>query len=139
MNREIKFRCYQGFKSSQKGYKGLRWVKKMVSWEQIRKSWSLNDFCTTMNEGQDRILMQFTGLTDKNGKEIYEGDKLRDTLTGMTYVVKFGFCKKFAYNGWYVENEAQNYFTSLNGDYSTILNSQIEVVGNIYENPDLLT
>ena len=85
------------------------------------------------------VLMQYTGLKDKNGKEIYEGDILQDTLTKMQYVVKFGFCKKYAFNGWYVENEYHNYVTTINGDYDTNTNSQIEVIGNIYENENLLT
>ena len=83
-------------------------------------------------------LMQFTGLQDKNGKDVYEGDILIDTLTKMTYVVKFGRCIKFAYNGWYVQNDNYDYTTTINGDYDTDINSCIEIIGNIYEHPELI-
>lgn len=84
------------------------------------------------------VVMQFTGLKDKNGKEIYEGDIIVDTLTGMESQVKFGRCKKFAFNGWYVENEGMDYTSAINGDYDTNRNSQIEIIGNVFEHPHLL-
>lgn len=74
------------------------------------------------------ILMQFTGLTDKNGKEIYEGDIL--TFKGV-------------YAG-YVAFEYAEFITKAKIDYAMspkAPNSQevYEIIGNIYENPDLLT
>jgi uncharacterized phage protein (TIGR01671 family) len=62
-------------------------------------------------------VMQFTGLTDKNGKEIYEGDVVYLSGYG-NYQVEFPFIQLYE-AGW--ENDIG------------------EVIGNIYENPDLLT
>ena len=68
-------------------------------------------------------LMQDTGLKDKNGKEIYEGDVCRVDYT----------------DGWelgVVEYEKGTYYLiykSLGMNHD-----KIEVVGNIYENPELL-
>lgn len=79
------------------------------------------------------VFMQCTGLKDKNGKLIYEGDILRNTLTN-----------KYASVAWH--NTGAGYVWS-----KTIPNSYLyefgalfrvfgkyEVIGNIYENPELL-
>jgi uncharacterized phage protein (TIGR01671 family) len=69
-------------------------------------------------------LMQFTGLLDKNGKEIYEGDILA-LVNGYCDVVKF---ERSAWR-W---NDGHNIL-----GVSWNLES-FEVLGNIYENPELM-
>lgn len=79
----------------------------------------------------DETLMQFTGLSDKTGKEIYEGDIVIKTNYGKkvrkdTGVVKYyeqGACFLF-YNACY---------TNLISD-----NIELEIIGNIYQHPELL-
>lgn len=83
------------------------------------------------------VVMQFTGLHDKNGKEIYEGDVVRDCLTMRVYLVRFGFCIKYAFNGWYLET-IDEYQAPINNDSDSDRNHMIEVIGNIHENPKLL-
>jgi len=72
------------------------------------------------------ILLQFTGLTDKNGREIYEGDIVVDDFG---QVFKSVFVKgMFCWEG--VENPA----------YPTVMDAGwLKVIGNIYENPELLS
>ncbi len=77
---------------------------------------------------QEAILMQFTGLLDKNGKEIYEGDIFQDEESGDCDFVEWNI----AYSGW----STNIWFEPLE---LTEQASRIEVVGNIYENPELLT
>lgn len=75
-------------------------------------------------------LMQYTNLKDKNGKEIYEGDILKVKLDGgeANLYVKYT-------NGEYrVVNEGK-WEDSL---YAYMYFGDVEIVGNIYENKDLL-
>jgi len=77
------------------------------------------------------ILMQYTGLKDKNGKEIYEGD----IVIEKKYNIHKGFCEVF----WNVDRfDLTNYN---NGDYYhgyEVNWTEVEVIGNIYENKELL-
>ncbi len=81
--------------------------------------------------------MQFTGLYDKNNKEIYEGDIVRyiqteccgETVSEYTTQVKYenyGFTP-MKYN-MIVEND----------DFYSCEISDIEIIGNIHQNPELL-
>lgn len=78
-------------------------------------------------------LMQFTELKDKNRKEIYDGDIVKFTLTdGFSYVVDGYGVVKYKTGAFYVVNDLTEYLIS------NININEIEVVGNIYENPELL-
>lgn len=100
---------------------------KFRAWNPIEEKfeyWTLNELCYNSNR-PDLCLeewQEFTGLLDTNGKEIYEGDILKPTTreglwsdqVGKLHIVRdirepFGNCNLF------------------------------EVIGNIYENPELLT
>ncbi|MCO4558931.1 hypothetical protein Si096_01496 [Streptococcus infantarius subsp. infantarius] len=81
----------------------------------------------------EKYLMQTTGLKDKNGKEIYDGDIVRFTLTdGFNYVVEEDGAATYKLGAFYVANGLGEY---LIGDIDT---NDIEVIGDIYETPELL-
>ncbi len=100
----------------------------------------------------DFILMQYTGLKDKNGKEIYEGDILR-VQTGWyksakNEVDKFDKGVK-GETLWTVEHKIFNcemgfMIYGLDRRFHKLMtqsmmwNTKAEVIGNIYENPELL-
>ena len=78
----------------------------------------------------DIHLMQSTGLKDKNGKEIFEGDILKSNkyITSVFYE-KGAYCVKFRRNA--------NAMVTMNA-ISFIEKFKTRIVGNIYENPELL-
>lgn len=82
-------------------------------------------------------LMQFTGLTDKNGKEIYEGDILRIPNNYDKYGQYAGDCREVAFNDGSFRLKPK-WDTTSKGNYFADVNEELEVIGNIYQNSDLL-
>lgn len=108
MSREIKFRI----------------------WDKINRMW-LRRFNVNLFDIGDLPnveLMQYTGLKDKNGKEIYEGDIviLNDAEEENRCVVKYKYGSYILVDG------------DLRESLSNVEDRFLEVVGNIYENKNLL-
>lgn len=122
--RDIKFRAWD------------KDAKEMLSHEQINqldKDGIVHLMDIIKPNNNDGItIMQFTGLHDKNGKEIYEGDIIKWGQIVRMVVFKDGSFRTVKSNG-------SNSKTSGNLHSRKIHFFKMEVIGNIYEHPELLT
>lgn len=87
----------------------------------------------------DVILMQYTGLKDKNGVEIFESDIVRSCVLINGHIYEYVGQVKFVAFSWVVSDKAGIYDPFYNYEDSCPDEIwEIEVIGNIYQNPELL-
>lgn len=127
--------------------------------------WAWVDYRCTNSFVLKGDLIQYTGLNDKNGKEIYEGDIVVCSYFKMSLGINLGVTEvdaelkgvidfndlslcvtnivseKWSHYTGYDDGEGSCEITYLHDVYegSTEAEMSIEVIGNIYENPELLT
>jgi uncharacterized phage protein (TIGR01671 family) len=122
MTREIKFRAWD------------KVDKIMIEWSELRKLHASLSYIEESERLDARIMMQYTGLKDKNGKEIYEGDivewkQLNTWHKNNVYWLGSGFYA-----------DTSEWKEDLNEPTTISLISALgcEIIGDIYSNPDLL-
>ena len=137
MTREIKFRAWdKKTKTMSIGFT-LREIESDFGHQITTPDFFVVDECE---------IQQFTGLQDKNGKDIYEGDICRNHIYNTLdklHVVEWRdgvFRKSLDQQGpeWLAE-KPMFVFKPLYNSNLIFSNDQIEVIGNIYENPELLS
>jgi uncharacterized phage protein (TIGR01671 family) len=111
--REIKFRAWDTIDSEWK-YSGYPHMPMWKFWDSVELGGGYENVC------------QFTGLCDKNGKEIYEGDVVKNHTPGVWIVT-------WREDGYELLRSGYS-----EGGYKVLPWSKNEVIGNIYENPELL-
>ena len=82
------------------------------------------------------VLMQSTGLKDKNGKEIFEGDIVKYKAGCNTFTEEVTYDKNFA--GFGVRDANANIIFTFGELAEDIDLHSLEAIGSVYENPELL-
>lgn len=122
--REIKFRAWSGKYMSGSVYGD--WVSfDGVPYTEANKKHNTPNI--EIQKAKNYVLMQFTGLRDKNGKEIYEGDLLTDSA-----------CFKWQVF-WYEDHACFGVKSTANDNVvaEIIDNINMIIIGNVYEHPNL--
>lgn len=159
MSRPIKLKAWDGYTETIQGVREIDY--------QYNRLWLTNDEKRKLEGDENVVLLQFTGLKDKNGVEIYEGDGIeaswgyviKDGYRPVSIyrgVVKFGEYEQDASGGEYDQEscigfygefsqgaDSDEEFSKLDShDYekeqSLLKFAEIEIIGNIYQNPELL-
>ena len=129
MQRLIKFRAWDGEKMDRL-WKDGRLVVDASTGEAQKIGFGSTPFNVSIPHGL--TLMQYTGLKDKNGVEIYEGDIIQ------YFTFYYGNKKeRKEVVEWIDDMQDDSFGEPLSMGYR-FYGSEIEVIGNIYENPQLL-
>lgn len=132
MTREIKFAFWN--------------KQKKEMWNVQSIDWKTREVCNGGDTASlhDGILLQYTGLKDKNGKEIFIGDlvkfinpmpiEAKEEIAEVKFVLEDSF---LPYVYPFVNISSYNYETKHFEGFG-INSKDCEVIGNIYENPELL-
>ena len=137
--REILFRAKRLYGGE--WIEGLLWKKKCNSNKLFLSCFSNEDDDDEFFVVDPETVGQFTGLTDKNGVKIFEGDIVKATILENSgfgtkrytkdYIIKYH--EKYCY--FYLARERNNLLFDGNWSYGV---KNVEVIGNIFDNPELL-
>lgn len=136
MSREIKFRAWHKTKK----FMDTAWF---IDWEHGQVAHRAHN----VSQLENCILMQYTGLKDKNGKEIYEGDIIYWEIDNGIGIESYTAAVQWSENNddykgiykWivlYLADYLRGSFDELTTPAA--YNYELQVIGNIYENPELL-
>ena len=124
-------------------------------WDLVFKEWLTGNYTTVQLDNsntfelilaKDWVVQQYTGLKDKNCKEIYEGDILRIQVNGTILIYSTGTYvasvywddKRLSYELKILKEDCEKNCAKFNPTLCDDPYRVYEVIGNIYENKELL-
>lgn len=154
MSREIKFRAWDG-ESEEMIYlenSGLQYFDFEGSYSLgftvggYEGFWAHEQYDSPTEEASKFPIMQYTGLKDKKGREIYEGDVIPIKFSNRSSGIKYG--EDYTINGVvkfddsfqlrYILEFKKNNYDIISCEFGYGAMTELEIIGNIHENPELL-
>lgn len=146
MNREIKFRAWDKVTESMIDVELIEWSRASMYKERFpvyirgvfinhlaehMKGRIFQEYQTDSESIGSVRLLEFTGIKDCDGKEIFDGDLLEDYKKDITFVC-------FQRGAWTIIDKADYKKKEWFGNTLVDFSDNRKVIGNIYENPDLI-
>lgn len=138
MSRKIKFRAWSTYPNAESVVNGRMYYPTCLEFDKngINGGGIWRGHPCTGGTGYNDILMQYTGLKDKNGVEAYENDIVRWNKKIWIMIFSTRLC------GYYLQTLESFIDISGKNKLETVSHARAEhaceVIGNIYENPELL-
>lgn len=115
-----------------------KWIQGYLfrCWERAYIAWGMWNDNADMKEVDPETVCQYTGLTDKNGRKIFEGDIVKtsqygvDDGNGHNYAGFATFSVEFSDGSFCLKNKWRRFNLRPQRDF--------EVIGNIFDNPELV-
>ena len=142
--REIKFRAWNVEEKKMYRVEAIDWSESTIVTCHLYDDKQTRKFYPNKEFGDNIEFMQYTGLKDKKGIEIYEGDIVKTDIDESISDIEFGEVI-MEWGNWSIRNENSqdktcglDSYTWVGDGSSKRRDPNLEVIGNIYENPEFL-
>jgi uncharacterized phage protein (TIGR01671 family) len=126
MSREIKFRAWNK--------RNQNWLNSEIMIDCDGLVYDCDSHYLSELDQSEIELVQFTGLLDRNGKEIFENDIIKIIMTNCR-TLKFEIFIDLVY---WSKTDAMFCLKKLSRNMLTLQTQNVEIIGNVYQNPELL-